>query len=209
MKTSKILLLNNKEGVFALYHHWGWKMDLLWQPQTLKNHLRPRPILNIDAKTEYAWKEGKALYLEESEECIMSYWNLIKESQGSLPRLCLSRTLHEKRLEYETRQHRILLYDNVRSHITKLIKKMLKHFARSAISCGLFTRLCSLWLPLVSVDSTYTCWGRLLMKTSKNGSLTGQPPKMSHSFAEFACCPKGRKKSLTMDNILIAVLFIS
>jgi len=28
-------------------------MDLLWQPQISKNHLRPGPVFNIDAKAEY------------------------------------------------------------------------------------------------------------------------------------------------------------
>jgi len=39
----------------------------------------------------------------------------------------LSRALHGKRPEYETRQHKvILLHDNARPHVTKLVKETLE-----------------------------------------------------------------------------------
>jgi len=39
----------------------------------------------------------------------------------------LSQILHEKRPEYETRQHKVILFhDNARLHVTKLVKEILE-----------------------------------------------------------------------------------
>jgi len=43
--------------------------------------------------------------------------------------ICLTRALHEKQPEYEMRQHKvILLHDNARPHVTKLVKETLEAF---------------------------------------------------------------------------------
>ena len=61
------------------------------------------------------------------------YHELLKSGQtvtGNLYReqiIRLSRALQEKRPEYETRQHKvILLHDNARPRVTKLVKEMLE-----------------------------------------------------------------------------------
>ena len=59
----------------------------------------------------------------------MSCWNLVKQSQGISTReqiIRLSRALQEKRPEYETRQHKVILLHDARSRVTKLVKEMLE-----------------------------------------------------------------------------------
>jgi len=63
------------------------------------------------------------------------YHELLKSGQTVTGDFCreqiihLSRALHGKRPEYETRQHKvILLHDNARPHVTKLVKEMLETF---------------------------------------------------------------------------------
>jgi len=56
-------------------------MDLLWQPQMSKNHLRPRPVFNIDAKAEYLWKEGNGIWRDQKDVMYHELLNLIKQSQ--------------------------------------------------------------------------------------------------------------------------------
>ena len=105
----------------------------------------------------------------------------------------------------------ILLYDNARPYVTKLVKETLEALYWEMLPHAAYSPDCAPSDTVTCFDQWHTHLQRntsILMKTSKNGSLSEKPPKMSHSFAaEFACLKDGKKSSLTMDNILIKVLF--
>ena len=69
-----------KEVIFASDCYWLWNMDPLRQPQAQKIICETRPTSQINAKAEYPWREGNALYLVGSEGCAVLWaakigWN--------------------------------------------------------------------------------------------------------------------------------------
>jgi len=64
--SAKFCLLDNKEKGFCIVSSLGMKNGFILIANVEKSFATP-PILNIDAKAEYPWKEGNALYLVGSE----------------------------------------------------------------------------------------------------------------------------------------------
>ena len=92
------------------------------------------------------------------------YHELLKSSQTVTGDLCpeqiirLCRALHGKRSEYETRQHKvILLHDNARPHITKLVKETLEALRWEVLPHAAYPPNCPFRLSLVLIDGTRTC----------------------------------------------------
>jgi len=107
----------------------------------------------------------------------------------------LSRALREKRPEYDQRHDKvILLHDNARPHVAKVVKKYLETLKWDVLPH-----------PPYSPDiapSDYWLFRRmqqitssLLSQKSKIGSKIGSSPKTSHFFEmEFENCLKDGKK---------------
>jgi len=107
----------------------------------------------------------------------------------------LIRALREKRLEYEQRHDKfiILLHDNARPHITKVVKKYLETLKWDVLPH-----------PPYSPDIVPDYWlfrrmqqvtGSLFSQKSKIASKIGSPPKTSHfSEIEFENCLRDGKK---------------
>jgi len=124
----------------------------------------------------YIWWDQKAVV----------YYEILKPDQtvtGDLYQqqlIHLSWALREKRPEYETRQHKvILLHDNARSHVTKAVKETLEALRWEVLPHAAYFPDCA---PS-DYHYFYTYFGRwhthllrntsTLMKALKNGTLTG------------------------------------
>jgi len=123
----------------------------------------------------------------------MSCWNLVIPLRYRLQLIRLSRALREKRPEYEQRHDKIiLLYDNARSHVTKVVKKYLEYLLKWDVLSHLRILRTLLLLITGCSEECSTIWqaiGSLLSQKSKIGSKIGSPPKTSHFFEmEFKNC---------------------
>ena len=73
----------------------------------------------------------------------------------------LNHTLKEKRSEYGDRHDKaILQHDNARPHVAKPVKIYLKTL-KWEVPPAVFSRCCSLWLSLVSINGTRPGWPAL------------------------------------------------
>ena len=69
----------------------------------------------------------------------------------------LSRALKDKRPQYNQRHDKVILqHDNARPHVAKVVKTYLE--MGSTTPPAVFSRHCSLWLSLVSINDTRPGW---------------------------------------------------
>jgi len=111
----------------------------------------------------------------------------------------LSRALREKRPEYEQKHDKvILLHDNARLHVAKVVKKYLQEYRKR--SNGMFYRIRPIFRTLLLLITLLfrkmqQVTGSLLSQKSKIGSKIGSSPKTSHFFEmEFENCLRDGKK---------------
>jgi len=88
------------------------------------------------------------------------FYELLKPSDSitgdryRLQLIRLSRALREKRPEYEQRHDKvILLHDNIRLHVAKVIKKYLETFKWDVLLHPPYSGHCSFWLLIVPKDA--------------------------------------------------------
>jgi len=130
------------------------------------------------------------------------YYELLKPGDSitgdwyRLQLIHLSHALREKRPEHEQRHDKvILLHDNARPHITKIVKKYLE-----TLKWDRTRRILRILLLLITscFEGCNTIWqvtDSLLSQKSKINSKIGSPPEMSHFFEmEFENCLKNGKK---------------
>jgi len=104
----------------------------------------------------------------------------------------LSCALREKRPEYEQRHDKVILHDNARPHVVKVVKKYLETLKWDVLPHSPYS-------PDI-VPSDYWLFrrmqqvtGSLLSQKSKIGSQIGSPPKTSHFFEMENCLRDGKK----------------
>jgi len=107
----------------------------------------------------------------------------------------LSCALREKQPEYEQRHDKIiLLHDNARRHVTKVVKKYLETLKWNVLPHPPYSpdiAPSDYWLFRRMQQVT----GSLLSQKSKLGSKIESPPKTSHFFEmEFENCLRDGKK---------------
>ena len=109
------------------------------------------------------------------------YHELLKSDQtvtGDLYReqiIRLSRALHGKQPEYETRERKmILLHDNARPHVTKLVKETLEALRGEVLPHAAYSLDCAPFdYHLFDRWHTHLQRNTSILMTSKNGSLSG------------------------------------
>ena len=145
------------------------------------------------------------------------YHELLKSGQtvtGDLYReqiIRLSRALQGKRPEYETRQHKvILLHDNARPHVTKLVKETLEALRWEVLPHAAYSPDCA--------PSDYHLFRSMAHALAEEhfNSYEGVEKWVSEWIASkdesffrrgIRLLPEREKSSLMMDNILIEVHF--
>ena len=126
------------------------------------------------------------------------YYELLKPGDSimgdryRLQLICLSHALREKRPEHR-HDEVILLHDNARPHVAKVVKKYLETLKWDVLSHPPYS-------PDIAPSDYWLFWrmqevtGSLLSQKSKIGSKIGSPPK-SHFFEmEFENCLRDGKK---------------
>jgi len=142
-----------------------------------------------------SWFEDHVLYLVGPKRSC--YYELLKPSNSitgdryRLQLIHLSRALREKRPEYEQRHDKvILLYDNARPHVAKVVKKYLETLKWDVLPHPSYSpdiAPSDYWLFRRMQQVT----GLLLSQKLKIGFKIGSPPKTSHFFEmEFENCLK-------------------
>jgi len=127
--------------------------------------MRTWPCFNIDSQAEYSWKKTHVMYLVGSTRVLWvtqierdHYW-------GSLPN-----TIDEIEPSTQGKTRLLLLQtwqnyspDNARSHVAGPVKtKILRNTQmESSTPPAVFSRHCSLRLPLVQIDDAWTVWAAL------------------------------------------------
>ena len=131
------------------------------------------------------------------------YYELLKPGDSitgdryRLQLIRLNRALREKPPEYEQRHDKIiLLHDNVRPHVAKVVKKYLETLKIWKRSNGMFYRTCRiLQTLLLLITGCSEGAASVISQKSKIGSKIGSPPKTSHFFEmEFQNCLRDGKK---------------
>jgi len=126
------------------------------------------------------------------------YYELLKPGDRyRLQLIRLNRALREKRPEYEQRHDKvILLHDNARPHVAKVVKKYFCSNGMFYCTRRIFRTL--LLLITGCSEGCSTIWqvtSSLLSQKSKIGSKIGSPPKTSDFFEmEFENCLRDGKK---------------
>jgi len=162
------------------------------------------PSTSISTPRPNIHSSKNALYLV-GPKGFLGYYELLKPGDSItgdrywLQLIRLNRALREKWPEYEQRHDKvILLHDNARPHVAKVVKKYLKtlkwmfyrtrRILRTLLL--LITGCCSRLLRRMQQVT-----GSLLSQKSKIGSKIGSPPKTSHFFEmEFENCLRDEKK---------------
>ena len=150
----------------------------------------PRPNIHGSKIMFCIWWDQKGLVYYE----LLKSGDSITGDQYQLQLIRLSRALREKRPQYEQKHNKIiLLHDNVRPHVAKVVKKYLE-----TLKWDVFTALYSpdvapsdYWLFRRMQQVT----GSLFSQKSKIGSKIGSSPKTNHFFElEFENCLRDGKK---------------
>jgi len=96
------------------------------------------------------WNQKGLVYYE-----LLKHGDSITSDRYRLQLIRLSRALREKWPEYEQRYDKvILLHDNARSHVAKVVKKFGNAQMECFIAPAVFSRHCSFWLLVFSKDAT-------------------------------------------------------
>ena len=154
----------------------------------------PRPNIHSSKIMLCIWWDQKGLV----------YYELLKSGDSitgdQLQLIYLSRALREKRLEYEQRYDKvILLHDNARPHVAKVVKKYLETL-KWMFYCTRRILLLLITGCSEGMQHDLTVTGSLLSQKSKIGSKIGSPPTTSHFFEmEFENYLSDRKKVVGSD----------
>ena len=143
---------------------------------------------------EHSWFENHALYLDQKG---LVYYKLLKPGNSitgdryRLQLIRLSRALRKKRPKYEQRHDKvILLHDNTRPHVAKVVKKYLETLKWDVLPHSPYS-------PDIA-PSVYWLFRRMQQVTGSllsQKSKIGSPPKTSHFFEmEFENCLRDGKK---------------
>ena len=109
-------------------------MDILRQPQEEKIYAKPGQSLP-SSSTSTPWPNihgSKIMFCIWWDQKDLVYYELLKPGDSitgdryRLQLIRLSRALREKRPEYEQRHDKIILHDNARPHVAKVVKKYLE-----------------------------------------------------------------------------------
>jgi len=145
-------------------------------PRRKNTTLSPINRCHLNTTAEHSWFEDHALYLVGPK------------------RSCLLLAAETWRFHYEQRHDKIiLLHDNARPHVSKIVKKYLETLKWNVLPHSPYS-------PDIA-PSDYWLFRRkqvtdsLLSQKSKIGSKIGSPPKTSHFFEmEFKNCLRDKKK---------------
>jgi len=136
------------------------------------------------------WDQKDLVYYE-----LLKFGDSITGDRYRLQLIHWSHALREKRPEYEQRHDKvILLHDNARPHVAKVVKKYLKTLKWDILPHPLYSPNITpsdYWLFRRIQQVT----GSLLSQKSKIGSKIRSPPKTSHFLKmEFENCLRDGKK---------------
>jgi len=191
---------DNREKVFLHRIVTGDEKWIFYDnPKKKKYYTKPGQSLPSSSTSTPNIHDSKMLCIWWDQKDLV-YYKLLKPGDSItgdrywLQLIRLSRVLRKKRSEYEQKHDKvILLHDNARPHVAKVIKKNI--WKRSN---GMFYRriLRTLLLLITGCSSRYSkSLVSLLLQKSKIGSKIGSPPKTSHFFEmEFENCLRDGKK---------------
>jgi len=134
-----------------------------------------RQTIDIDCKAKLLWTEDM-LYVWWNQKGVI-YYELLKPAETvnteryRQQMINLNQALCEKRLEYQKRQHKvILLHDNAPSHTAKLVKEMFEAFGWEIFSHAAYSPdLAPSDYHLYRWDTHLLSSASLLMKMFENG----------------------------------------